>query len=42
MTLRRASSQHTSQRTLLRTRNSKRIHALNLNPHLAVRAVVAG
>jgi hypothetical protein len=33
--------QHTRQRALLRTRNRKRIHALDPYPHLGIRAVVA-
>ena len=36
-----AGVQHTRQRRLLRTRDSQTIHALNLNPHLRIRAVVA-
>jgi hypothetical protein len=36
-----ARPQHRCQRTLLRTRNRQRIHALNLNPHPRVRAVIA-
>lgn len=36
-----ASRQHTRQRTLLSTRNGQAIYALDLDPHLAVSAVVA-
>jgi hypothetical protein len=35
-----ARPQHRRQSTLLRTRNRQRIHALNLNPHPRVRAVI--
>lgn len=37
-----ARRQHARQRTLLRTRNRQTIHALNLDPHPRVDAVVAG
>jgi len=36
-----ARPQHTRQRALLRARNRQAIHALNLDPHARIRAVVA-